>query len=198
MKKTALAFGILLISLLIVPVHGYPGEDYTKILVLHLNFSHDQVTEQSVEMQYGHPPNLGIESGDILGSLKTIDGKIIREFDLSDPRVQLGDAIVRNNGTNQSITGSAYYSDSADFTLVLPYYQNQMTLDLTDKNTGRLLKSVNFSQAIERFQREYPDDPGGIPVYQFMLEGSTPLYLVTGIGLSVLLLVVILMMSRKK
>ena len=132
---------------------GIPGKTTPRSSVLHLNFSHDQVTEQSVEMQYGHPPNLGIESGDILGSLKTVDGKIIREFDLSDPRVQLGDAIVRNNGTNQSITGSAYYSDSADFTLVLPYYQNQMTLDLTDKNTGRLLKSVNFSQAIERFQK---------------------------------------------
>ena len=52
MKKNALVFGILLISLLVVPVHGYPGEDYTKILVLHLNFSHDQITEQSVEMQY--------------------------------------------------------------------------------------------------------------------------------------------------
>jgi hypothetical protein len=148
-------------------------------------------------MQYGHPPDLGIESGNILGSLKTIDGTIIREFSLSDPRVQLGDAIVENNGTNVSITGSAYYSDSADFTLVMPYYQNQMTLDLTDKNTGRLLKSVNFSQAIERFQREYPDDPGGLPVYQLPEIGST-LYLVAGIGLSVLLLITILMMARRK
>jgi hypothetical protein len=197
MKIRALVYGILLIGLLIVPAHGYPGEDYTKILVLHLNFSHDQINEQSVEMQYGHPPDLGIESGNILGSLKTIDGTIIREFSLSDPRVQLGDAIVENNGTNVSITGSAYYSDSADFTLVMPYYQNQMTLDLTDKNTGRLLKSVNFSQAIERFRRVYPDDPGGTPVYQFPVEGST-LYLVAGIGLSVLLLITILMMARRK
>ncbi len=163
MKKTSLILGILLLSLLTVPVHGYPGEDYTKILVLHLNFSHDQVTEQSVEMQSGHPPNLGIESGDILGSLKTNDGKTIREFDLSDPRTQLGDVLVRDNGTNESITGSAYYSDSADFTLVMPYYQNQMTLDLTDKRTGRLLESVNFSQAIERFQSMYPNDPGSDP-----------------------------------
>ena len=197
MKKTALIFGMLLLSLLTVPVHGYPGEDYTKILVLHLNFSHNQVTEQSVEMQYGHPPNLGIESGDILGSLKTDDGKTIREFDLSDPRTQLGDVLVRDNGTNESVTGSAYYSDSADFTLVMPYYQNQMTLDLTDKRTGRLLESVNFSQAIERFQRVYPNDPGSIPVNQFPVEGSM-LYLVTGIGLSVLLLAVILSMSRQK
>ncbi len=197
MKKTTLILGILLLSLLTVPVHGYPGEDYTKILVLHLNFSHNQVTEQSVEMQYGHPPNLGIESGDILGSLKTNDGKTIREFDLSDPRTQLGDVLVRDNGTNESVTGSVYYSDSADFTLVMPYYQNQMTLDLTDKRTGRLLESVNFSQAIERFQSVYPNDPGVIPVNHFPVEGSM-LYLVIGIVLSVLLLAVILSMSRQK
>ena len=80
----------------------------------------------------------------------------------------------------------------------MPYYQNQMTLDLTDKNTGRLLKTVNFSQAIEHFKKVYPNDPGGTPVTLPLLQESTPLYLVAGIVLAVLLLAVIFMMSRKK
>ncbi len=197
MKEISLVFWILLISLLIGPVHGYPTEDYTRILVLHLNFSHDQVTEQSVEMQYGHPPNLGLQSGDILGSLKTDDGKTIRQFDLWDPRIQLGDVLVQENGTDEAVTGSVYYAGSADFTLVVPYYQNQMTLDLTDKKSGRVLKTVNFSSAIERFRRVYPNDPGVAPPYRLPIEGTT-LYLVTGIVLAVLLLVMILTMSRKK
>ena len=197
MKGILLVSGLLLACLLIGPVSGYPGEDYTKILVLHLNFSHDQVTEQSVEMQYGHPPALGLQSGDILGSLKTDDGKTIREFDLWDPRIQLGDVLVKENSTNQSVSGSVYYADNADFTLVMPYYQNQMTLDLTDKKTGRVLKSVNFSQAIARFQKEYPKDPDEIPPFRLPLEGTT-LSLVTGVVLAVLLLVMILIMSRRK
>ena len=43
----------------------------------------------------------------------------------------------------------------------------------------------------------YPDDPGGTPVTLPLLQESTPLYLVAGIVLAVLLLAVIFMMSRK-
>jgi hypothetical protein len=166
MKILASGVGILIICLVLIgQVSGaYPQEDYSKVLILHLNFSHGTVNEQSVEMQYGHPPGLGLQAGDLHGSLKTSSGDVLKEFELWDPRYQLGDAVISTgNGTNLSLAGAVNYSDTTDFALVMPYYKDQMTLDLTDKRTGTLLKSVNFSDAIDRFRATYPGDPGGSP-----------------------------------
>jgi hypothetical protein len=166
MKILISGIGILIICLFLTgQVSGaYPREDYSKVLILHLNFSNGTVNEESVEMQYGHPPDLGLQAGDLHGSLKTSGGDVLKEFELWDPRYQLGDAVISTgNGTNRSLAGAASYSDTADFVLVMPYYKDQMTLDLTDKRTGTLLKSVNFSDAIDRFRATYPGDPGGNP-----------------------------------
>jgi hypothetical protein len=209
MKIYGPGIGILLVCLVLVgPVCGaYPSEDYSKVLILHLNFSKEGVNEQSVDMQYGHPPILGLQTGDIHGVLKTSDGDVITGFDLSDPRYQLGDGVViSGNGTNLSITGAASYSDTADFTLVMPYYPNQMTLDLSDKRTGSLLKSVNFSNAINRFRAMYPKDPGINPSQEFKIPlpviqlppKESPLYLEVGGGLIILLIIMFMVMIRKK
>lgn len=166
MKILIPGLGLLLICLFLTgQVCGaYPQEDYSKVLILHLNFSNGTVNEQSVEMQYGHPPDLGAQAGDIEGSLRTSGGGVIREFELWDPGYQLGDAVVSTgNGTNLSLAGAVNHSDTADFTLVMPYYKDQMTLDLTDRRTGKVLRSVNFSDAIDRFRATYPGDPGGSP-----------------------------------
>jgi hypothetical protein len=189
MKLHTLAIAIIIVCLFFV-VQGcgaYPNEDYSKVLILHLNYSNGTVNEQSVEMQYGHPPTLGFQAGDIHGSLKTASGAVLQQFDLWDPRYQLSDE------------GTLVYSNTADFTLVMPYYNNQMTLDLTDKRTGALLKTVNFSDAINRFQSIYPGDPSIAPNPGFRLpvQGST-LYLIAGCLLTILLIAVILSMVRKK
>jgi hypothetical protein len=209
MKIYGLLIGILLVCLVLVgPVCGaYSSEDYSKVLILHLNFSKGAMNEQSVDMQYGHPPSLGLQTGDIHGVLKTSDGNVITEFDLWDPRYQLGDGVViSDNSTNLSLMGAVSYSDTADFTLVMPYYPNQMTLDLSDKRTGSLLKSVNFSDAIERFRAIYPDDPGmnpsqglklPLPVIQLPPKDS-PIYLLIGCGLIILFLIMVVVMTRKK
>jgi hypothetical protein len=208
-KLRSLVIGCLLICLLLVgPVCGaYPSEDYSKVLILHLNISNGTVNEQSVEMQYGHPPSLGFQTGDIHGILKTSEGKVINEFDLWDPRYQLGDGVViSDNSTNLSIIGAVNYSDTADFTLVMPYYADQMTLDLTDKRTGSLLKTVNFSSAIGRFRATYPADPGVNPSPGFRLQipeirlpsGDTLAYLVISCGLITLVIMMIIVMFRKK
>jgi CheY-like chemotaxis protein len=149
MKLHTLAIAIIIVCLFFV-VQGcgaYPAGDYSKVFILHLNFSNGIVNEQSVEMQYGDPPTLGFQAGDIHGSLKTAGGAVLQEFDLSDPRYQLSEE------------GRQVYSNNADFTLVVPYYPGEMTLDLTDKKTGALLKSVNFFNAINQFRLIYPGDP---------------------------------------
>ena len=64
--------------------------DYSKIVIVHLNINQSGVTEKSVEMRYGHAPNLETRYGDFKGTLKSADGSTIREFDLWDPRYQLG------------------------------------------------------------------------------------------------------------
>ena len=153
------------------------------------------------------PRYSGLQTGDIHGVLKTSEGNVITEFDLSDPRYQLGDGVViSGNGTNLSLTGAASYSDTADFTLVMPYYPNQMTLDLSDKRTGSLLKSVNFSDAINRFRAMYPKDPGinpsqgfkiPLPVIQLPPKES-PIYLEIGCGLIILFIIMLVVMTRKK
>jgi hypothetical protein len=203
MKIHHLVIGCLVVCLFLMGQGccAYPTEDYSKVLVLHLNISRGTVNEQSVEMQYGHPPNFGLQGGDIHGSLKTSTGEVLREFDLWDPRYQLGDATISDNDSYLSLMGAVNYTDTADFTLVMPYYKDQMTLDLTDKRTGRLLKSVNFSGAIDRFQSTYPGDlgTGAAPAPGFRLPLDGPMmYLITGCVLVILLAAMILSMIRKK
>jgi hypothetical protein len=202
MRSGILGIGCILVCLLLVgQCCAFPTEDYTKVLILHLNFTRSGVNEESVEMQYGHPPNLGLQAGDIHGNLKTSAGKSIREFDIWDPRVQLGDGVIQDNESNLSLGGATQYSDTADFTLVMPYYADQMTLDLTDKKTGTMLKSVNFSGAISRFHATYPGDPGGNADpgsgFRFPVEGPL-LYLMIGFVLFVLFVAMIWSMTKKE
>lgn len=41
--------------------------DYSKIVVVHLNINKSSITEKSVEMRYGHAPNLETRYGDFKG-----------------------------------------------------------------------------------------------------------------------------------
>jgi hypothetical protein len=115
--------------------------DYSKIVVVHLNINKSSITEKSVEMRYGHAPNLETRYGDFKGTLKSADGSTIREFNLWDPRYQLGDVLEKDNDSSGYLSGYLTYSDNADLALILPYYENQMTFELNDKKTGELLAS---------------------------------------------------------
>jgi hypothetical protein len=195
----------LLITALIVLVllQGYglaaaaEPADYSKIVVMHLNISDGRVTEKSVEMVYGHAPNLGRQYGDFKGMVKTSGGATLEEFDIWDARYQMGDVLENNNESSGSLTGYLTYTDNADFTLVLPYQEDQMNFELYDKKSGTLLKSINMSPAISQFQSTYPKEPGGIS-YSLPPMEAPLVYLVTGIVLSLLLMGMILSMMRKK
>ena len=72
-----------------------------------------------------------------------------------------------------------------------------MTFELHDKKTGTLLKKVNMSQAITKFQSNYPKDPGSVSVLPIQFDKSV-IYVITGVVISILIIGMILSMVRKK
>ena len=69
-----------------------------------------------------------------------------------------------------------------------------MLLDLTDKRTGKVLSTTNFSSAIGRFHAMYPNDPGvGIQIQIFHLpfEGSLVFIFAGGAVLGLLIILVV-------
>ncbi len=191
--------GLIIMVLLwgIWPAAADDAPDYSKIIVLHLNLNKSGITEQSVEMRYGHAPNLETRFGDLKGTLKSADGSTIREFDLWDPRYQLADVLEKDNASSGYLSGYLTSSDTADLALILPYYENQMTFELFDKKTGTLLKKVNMSPAITKFQSNYPKDPGSVSVSPVQFDTQI-VYVITGVVISILIIGMILSMSRKK
>jgi hypothetical protein len=192
---------ITLVFLVLLQGVGLTGAaepaDYSKIIIMNLNISQGKVTEKSVEMAYGHAPNPGRQSGDFKGMVKTSSGTTLKEFDIWDARYQLGDVLEYNNDSSGYLAGCLTYTDNADFTLILPYQEAQTNFDLYDKKSGALLKSINMSPAISRFQSAYPKEPKGISFSLPPMDRSR-IYLITGIVLSLLLAVMILSMMRKK
>jgi hypothetical protein len=198
MKRSIVA-GI--IFLMFLQAIGFVGAvdsyDYSKIVIVNLNINTRGITEKSVEMRYGHAPNLEARSGDFTGILKSSDGSVIREFDLWDPRYQLGDVLEKNNESSLYLSGYLVHSDDADLTLILPYYENQVTLELKDKKTGALVKEVNMTPAIIKFQSAYPKDPGNFSVSPVKFD-KTVIEPILGIVISILLIGIILSIARKK
>jgi len=197
--KRALIAGFIILVLLFVTGTAAAAEppDYSKIIIVHLNLNKSTISEKSVEMRYGHAPNLEMRSGDFRGTIRSADGSILREFNLWDPRYQLGDVLEKDNVSPGYLSGYLDISDSADLTLVLPYNENQMTFELYDKKSGALLKEVNMSPAIVKFQSDYPKDPENVSISPLRMDKSA-LYLVTGIVISILIIGMILSMVRKK
>jgi len=198
MKKILL---ITIVFLVVLHGVGFTGaaepSDYSKIIIMNLNISQGKVTEKSVEMAYGHAPNPGSQSGDFKGMVKTSSGTTLREFDIWDARYQMGDVFEYNNDSSSYLVGYLAYSDNADFTLILPYQEEQTNFELYDKKSGELLKSINLSPAISQFQSSYPKEPKGIS-FSLPPMDQPHIYLITGIVLSLLLAVMILFMMKKK
>jgi hypothetical protein len=193
-------FAVLIFLVLLQGIWSAAADDspdYAKIVVVHLNINKSTITEKSVEMRYGHPPNIEGRSGDFKGTLKSSDGSTIREFNLWDPRYQLGDVLEKDNESPGYLSGYLTYSDNADLVLILPYYENQMSFELYDKKTGILLKKVNMSQAIKKFQSNYPKDPGSISVSPVQFDKSV-IFVITGVVISILIIGMIFSMVRKK
>ncbi|MCX6684200.1 MAG: hypothetical protein NTZ37_05675 [Methanoregula sp.] len=136
-------------------------------------------------------------TGELRGRVKSSGGATLKEFDIWDARYQMADVLETTNESSGNLTGYLDYSDNADFTFVLPYQEDQTNFELYDKKSGSLLTRINMSPAISQFQSTYPKEPGS---FSFSLPpmDSTPVYLITGIALSLLLMGMIISLMRKK
>ena len=192
---------VILIFVVLLQGCGLAGAaepaDYSKIIVMHMNISQGNVTEKSVEVLYGHAPDPGRQTGDFKGMVKTQGGETIREFDIWDNRYQMADVITTDNESANYLTSYMTYTEDADFTLIVPYQEDQMHFELYDKKSGALLKSINLSPAISHFKSSYPKEPGGTSSSLPPLD-STVVFLVTGIVLFLVLMGMTVSMMRKK
>jgi len=169
MRSLVAAGILLLISVLLAgTTAGYDDGDYAKIIVIVLGFHEDVVESEMIEIQYGHPPNLGLQQGNLTATLRAENGTAIFAFDVWDPRYQLDDfgyhqVLAHHEQTEDPELEAAYRTsgeyEDIDLPLIIPYNREIRTVDLADKNTGALLISVNVSPAFEEFCHCFPRDP---------------------------------------
>jgi hypothetical protein len=154
-----LVCAILLAGGLFYALSGEGEGDLSKILVISLHIGTNGVTENSVGLRYGHPPQAGLGTGNLSGRLLTSDGRTVQEFALWDPRMQMGDEVVDNGQGGEVLRGDIVQSPEADLLLTLPYTGVEEQFELRDRASGRMMKSVDLSAAVTNFSQTYPSDP---------------------------------------
>lgn len=192
-----LVCAILAASVLVYVFYGGEQGDFSKVLVINLHIGTNGVTEDFVGLRYGHPPQLGLSSGTFSGKLLTVDGRTVQEFALWDPRMQVGDELVDDGKGGEILKGAIIQSPEADLLLTLPYTGVEKQFELHDRDSGRLMKSVNLSSAITSFSQTYPNDPTGPKIVQPQQEVPF-ITIVAGCVLLALLVLVVVMMVRKR
>jgi hypothetical protein len=208
------AGALLLVSALLAgTTAGYDNGDYTKIIVIVLGFHENIIENEMTEIQYGHPPNLGLQQGNFTATIRAENGTALFVFDVWDPRYQLDDfgyhqvlahhEQVENPELEAAYRASGEYED-IDLPILIPYHRDIRSVELADKNTGALLISVNVSPAVEAFCARFPRDPDmmsepamGSAVPLQPLGGETGIFLIAGGILGVSLLAALATLIRK-
>ena len=200
MDRRLVFLGLLILAVVagLYFLNSGPQGDYSKVLVIHMTVTDGSVTNQSVDIRYGHPPATGFRSGTFLGELVAADGNVVRSFTVWDPGIQLGDAVTDDG--NGSIRSFMTRSSTSDLHLVLPYTGEEAGFRLSDRATGRMLASANLSYAAATFSKTYPADPvvvgvrDGSPIR--LPKDPQVLILATGIILMLALATMGFMMTR--
>jgi hypothetical protein len=188
----------ILVTIGLVYAISWGGEgDLTKVLVINLHIGTKGVTENSVDLRYGHPAQLGLSSGTFSGSLLSADGHTVQEFFLWDPRMQMGDIVVDDGQGGQEVKGALVQSPEADLLLTLPYTGVEEQFELRDRASGSLMKSVSLSSAVTNFSQTYPEDPAGTRIVSPPLGVPTGT-VVTACAFFALWLLVIFIIVKKK
>lgn len=204
MKHIAVFGAIILIYLLVIgSVAPDTDDDQTKIIKIVLGMHRDSVTEKSVEVRYGHPPNLGLQNGNITVIVRAGNGTPLFSFDVWDPRYQFDTYGLKNELEQhghidpdvQKIYRDRGEKTVIDLPLLIPYHRDIRTIDLVDRNSGSLLISVNVSPAIDTFGKRFPRDYDMTAGRQSMATGTIPTsgkqspIPITGIVLAVILVI---------
>jgi len=178
-------FGVIILIILLVmgSVTTDTDEDYTKIVEVILGIHKVGVAEESVEVRYGHPPNLGHQCGNFTATVRAINGTSLFTFDVWDPRYQFDEYGIRSvlerheqmeDPDLEKVYGDMGETVDIDLPLLIPYNRDIQTIDLVDKCSGNLLISVNVSPALDRFQNRFPRDPDMMAGTQCTLPVTAP------------------------
>ncbi len=184
MKRIAVFGAIILFFLLIVgSVVIDTHDDQTKIISIVLGMHGNSIIEKSVEVRYGHPPNLGHQCGNFTATVRAINGTSLFTFDVWDPRYQFDEYGIRSvlERREQMVDPDLKKPKrdmgetvDIDLPLLIPYNPDIRTVDLVDKCSGSLLISVNVSPAIEKFRNRFPRDPDVMAETRPILQGTAP------------------------
>lgn len=183
MRYIAVFGAIILVFLLVIgSVAPDTDDDQTKIIKIVLGMHGDCVVEKSVEVRYGHPPNLGLQNGNLTVMVRAPNGTSLFSFDVWDPRYQCDTYGIRNELEQHGHMDpdvEKVYSDMGektiiDLPLLIPYHRDIQTIDLVDRNSGSLLISVNISPAIDSFEKRFPRDCDMMAGRQSMPPGTIP------------------------
>jgi len=185
--------GLLVAGLCIAPAAAEDLNDPAKIIVIKLNINKGAVTEKSVEIRYGHPPNLGHQKGNFTATLKSADGIPLFTFDIWDPRNQFEDHEIMEDNETCDLTGSMWHTDNVDLPIILPYHPEIRTFELRDKGSRDLLISVNITPAVESFLLRFPQERGVMIISP--VQGTV--FLVAGCLLAFALLVILVRLVRR-
>lgn len=148
---------------------------YQKIVVINLAFQTDSVKELSSEIRYGSAPNLNLQSGPITGQLLNSEGKIIDEFSIRDPRIQLGDTVQSDTGQDgQVLNGYSEYLPDAKFSITVPYSSELHSINLINTATGANLILIDLTQPVAAFRQMYPGDPDMQSLSGQPADGQSP------------------------
>ncbi|PKL70228.1 MAG: hypothetical protein CVV30_02385 [Methanomicrobiales archaeon HGW-Methanomicrobiales-1] len=163
-------FGVIILILLLVmgSVTTDTDEDHAKIIALELGIHKNGVALESVEIKYGHPPNLGLQNGNFTAILRALDGTSLFTFDVWDPRYQVDEYGIRDelelheqmeDPDLEKVYRDMGETSDIDLYLFIPYCRDIQTVDLVDRSSGNLLISVNISPARDTFRNRFPRDP---------------------------------------
>jgi hypothetical protein len=123
----------------------------SKGFLIWLNIKDNIFTEISSEITDAHP-DIGFEQDHFRVDILSEDSRLLRSFDLWDPRVQMDGDLPVEMGSF-SLTG-----DDTDFPLRFPWYKNLKKFNIIDKSSGELMITVDLTATINDFCNENPND----------------------------------------
>lgn len=213
--KPSIRIGIILLIIFLISgsVASDIKEDETKIFVIVVGLYEDLLFEETVELEYGHPPDLGHQQGNFTAVVRAANGTALFTFNVWDPRIPFGQCGLEKRMAqhermeNEEIEKGFNFTseeEDIDLSLFIPYHRDIRSVDLVDRCSGITLISVNVFPAVTAFQKKFPRDPemmaltaAGAPVGQ-TCPGSQWVFPIAAAGIAGILLVLLTCLIRNK